>query len=94
MSLIRAKSEAYPLSEESSSSRAWFRFDTVGDEDTELFKMGEDAVDESPSSISTGDKGTIVGDSEGEFPNAFSSTLMVSSESIAIALAVARGWSD
>jgi len=40
--------------------------------------MKEDPVDESPSSISTGDKGNIMGDSRRDFRNGFSSTLIVS----------------
>ena len=59
-----------------------------------LFEMGEDPVDESPSSISTGDKGTMMGDSERDFPKVFSSTLMVSLELTVIVLAVARSGRD
>ena len=42
-----------------------------------LFKMEEDPVNESPSSISTGDNGTIVGESGRDFSSGFSSTLIV-----------------
>jgi len=56
--------------------------------------MEEEPVDESPSSTSTGDKGTIMGDSERDFPNDFSSTLMVSLEFTEIVLTVARSGRD
>ena len=59
-----------------------------------LFKMEEDPVDESPSSISTGDKGTIMGDSERDFPNCFSSTLIVSLECTAIVLTESKSGRD
>ena len=68
--------------------------DTAGSGDMALFEMGEDPVDESPSSISTGDKGTIMGDSERDFHNVFWSTLMVSLELIMTVLAVARSGRD
>lgn len=54
-------------------------------------------MDESPSSISTGDKGTIVGESGGHFSNCFSSTLtvpVVSLELTVIVLTVARSGRD
>jgi len=59
-----------------------------------LFKMEEDPVDESPSSISTGDKGTIMGDSESDFPNCFSSTLIVPFELTAIVLTGSKRGRD
>ena len=52
-------------------------------------------MDESPSSISTGDSGAIVGDSERDFSNDFPSTLMVSLVSLtAIGLPVVRSGRD
>jgi len=54
-------------------------------------------VDESPSSMSTGDKGTIVGESGEQFSNCFSSVLivpLVSFELTVIVLTVARSGRD
>lgn len=51
-------------------------------------------MDESPSSISTGDKGTIIGDSGRDFSNGFPSTLIVSLVLTVIVLTVARSGRD
>ena len=54
-------------------------------------------MDESPSSISTGDNGTIVGESGRDFSSGFSSTLIVpfvSLELTVIVLTVARSGRD
>ena len=69
----------------------------MGAEETGLFRMEEDPVDESPSSISTGDRGTMVGESGRDFSNGFSSTLIVpfvSLELTVIVLTVARSGRD
>lgn len=69
----------------------------AGGEDTGLFRMGEEPVDESPSSMSTGDKGIIMGESGRVFSNDRSSTLMVSFVSFeltVIVLTVARSGRD
>jgi len=56
--------------------------------------MKEEPVDESQSSISTGDRGNITGDSRRDFPNGFSSTLIVSLGLTVIVLAVVRSGRD
>ena len=59
--------------------------------------MEEEPVDESPSSMSTGDRGTIMGESGRGFPNDFSSTLMASFvplELTVIVLTVPRSGRD
>ena len=69
---------------------AWFLLDTVGGGD----KMEGGPVDESPSSLSIGDKGTIMGVSKRDFPNCFSSTSMVSVELSAIVLTESESGGD
>jgi hypothetical protein len=66
--------------------------DFVGGEDTVIFRVEEDPVDQSPSSIvSTGDKGAMMGDSEGDSRDDFSSTSLEWTE---IVLPVARSGRD
>ena len=69
----------------------------MGGEGAGLFRIEEDPVDESPSSMSTGDKGTMVGESGRAFSDGFSSTLIVpfvSLELTVIVLTVARSGRD
>ena len=60
-----------------------------------MFRLEEEPVDESPSSIvSTGDKGGMMGDSGRELRDDFSSTLMVSFAWTLMALAVSSNGSE
>ena len=59
-----------------------------------MFEMKDDPVGEPLSSISTRDKGTIMGDSKRDSRNVFPSTLTVSLEFVVIVSAMARSGRD
>ena len=66
-----------------------------GGDEPLLFRLEEEAVDESPSSVvSTGDRGAMMDDSERDFRDDFSSTLIVSVEWTVNVLPVERRGRD